>query len=90
MTSFEHTSTTSTTTNRQFRPKSGDMVLYGGRAYYYQPNGNTCFLSSRKEDLHKTFRAVFIPRITAITPAPQEVTFQREPVRLWPQVQMWK
>jgi len=58
---------TTSSSKPQFQPRRGDIVSYGGRAYYFQPNGNSCYLYLRKEDIGKTSLASFVPRRTALS-----------------------
>lgn len=53
-----------------FSPLSGDLVLYAGYTLYYQPNGDWCYLYSRREDVGDRLRAVFEPAAAAVFPVP--------------------
>src|SRR5271155_261854 len=48
------------------KPKRGDLVYYCGTHFYFQPNGNTCFLFDKREHVGKTYMAAFTPKITAV------------------------
>lgn len=44
-----------------FQPKRGDIVSYGGDEYYFQPNGDRCYLYTREEDVGKPSKAIHQP-----------------------------
>ena len=41
--------------------KRGDAVVYNGHLYYFQPNGSSCFLYEKLEDVGKKEKKVFSP-----------------------------
>jgi hypothetical protein len=44
-----------------FNPSRGDLVQYRGYLYYYQPNGNFCYLYSHKEYVGRPTYATHAP-----------------------------
>jgi len=52
--------------------KRGDIVFYHGEAYYFQPNGTSCFLYDRIEVLGCPNKARWSPSRRMITKAPSE------------------
>lgn len=43
-------------------PSRGDIVSYAGFLFYYEPNGDGCFLYQRKEDVGRASLVVLSPR----------------------------
>ena len=37
-----------------FEPERGDLVVYHGHIYYFQPNGRSCHLYDHRADIGKT------------------------------------
>lgn len=50
----------------------GDIVQYAGKAYYFQPNGSTCYLYNHKEDIGKTELAVHTVARWKVDPGEEE------------------
>jgi hypothetical protein len=55
-----------TQTAMNTKPKRGDLVSYNGSKFYYQPNGNTCFLFDKLEDIGHTHRAAFTHKVVYV------------------------
>ena len=45
----------------------GDLVLYKGQVYYYQPNGSNCYLYKNKQDIGNTSKKSYAPQKTSVT-----------------------
>jgi hypothetical protein len=45
----------------KWKPKYGDVVLYRGQPYYFTPNGSSCYLYERREQVGITDRALWCP-----------------------------
>lgn len=44
----------------------GDLVLYKGGIYYFQPNGSSCYLYKNKEDVGDISKKIYAPRKTSV------------------------
>lgn len=53
--------------------KRGDLVKYKDGIYYFQPNGNTCYLYKNLEDVGNISKKVFAPVKNSVTKITQNI-----------------
>ena len=56
------------------KPERGDVVLYRGKAYYFQGNGMSCYLYDRKDQFGMIQKARHCPSRRSVTKAPLGTT----------------
>ena len=48
-------------TEQPFTPRRGDLVSFLNDVLYFQPNGSSCYLYKRRQDIGKTSLAKYSP-----------------------------